>query len=645
MSKMWRARFVTLLLIAGSALLAHLFGKLQIVKVIDLKLSDLQFVMRGEVPKPQNIVLVTIDEAALAEFPEPQLFWHRYYARAIRAAADAGAKVLALDVAFAVSVDDRRPQQSDDGECDAQRDHDCVLAEAFDYARAKMPVVCAIVPALLNNPQARKVPINMMAMSDGLAAYANLTVDSDDFVRRQKLLSRDSPNCAENLRSLALRTAEVYLDGETQCHGTDLLLAAATVPTLVHGGRYKSGPSGPADTILINYPGPPGTFDRISLATFLKAAAASDFASLRKWVDGKAVLLGPDTEYDRHATPYYTTFGGEANGDAGTGETVRWNTAGIEIHASTLNTLLTRNYLVPAPRWLSGTATVVASAGTVMLAQALRPMFFAPLLPVWMVVLVLLTNVAFQRGYVVSMLPLLSAALIATLLTIIERYVWAEHRRDLFRSAVDVFVGRKFGRSLEETGQLGLTGSQQVVTILLSDIRGFTSFCESRTPQEVVGLLNEYLGQMVRIIVSHRGSVNKFLGDGILVVFSDDDGTTPGDHASRAVRCGLEMITAPSRFTTGVGIHTGPVVIGNVGSAEKLEYTVLGETVNVASRLEGLNKPMQTRIIFSEDTSQLLQDTSNLHALGEVPVRGLSAPLRLYTLSEVYPAAAGAATT
>jgi adenylate cyclase len=396
------------------------------------------------------------------------------------------------------------------------------------------------------------------------------------------------------------------------------------------------------DTLLINYVGPPGAFERVSLTTFLKAAQRSDFTSLRKWVEGKAVLLGPDTEYDRHATPYYTAFGGDkpaTNSD----EPVRWNTAGIEIHASALNTLLTGEFLSPAPQWMSVSSLLAAAGGTVLLAQRLRPMFFAGVLLIWIPLLVALTSVAFRNGYILSAVTLLTATLFATLFATIERYVWSEQRRDLFRSAIDVFVGRKFGRSLEESGHVGRSGTQQLVTILMSDIRGFTSFCETRSPEEVVTLLNEYLAQMVKIIISHNGSVNKFLGDGILVVFSDDDGTRPGDHPSRAVQCGLEMITAPSRFTTGIGIHTGPVVIGNVGSEEKLEYTVLGETVNIASRIEGLNKPMQTRILFGEDTLQMLADASIAHPLGEVQVRGLSAPLRLYTVSAVYPAAAGAA--
>src|SRR6478752_5170223 len=161
---MWKSpRFflTSLLLITASVLSAYSLASLHFMQVVDLKLSDFQFALRGMRPAPSDVVLLAIDDAALAAFPEAQLFWHRYYAKAIRAAADAGARVLALDVAFAVAVDDRRPgaAESGEGSCDSSRDHDCVLAEAYSYAQSKMPVVCAVVPALLGNPQARKVPL------------------------------------------------------------------------------------------------------------------------------------------------------------------------------------------------------------------------------------------------------------------------------------------------------------------------------------------------------------------------------------------------------------------------------------------------------------------------------------------------------
>jgi adenylate cyclase len=242
----------------------------------------------------------------------------------------------------------------------------------------------------------------------------------------------------------------------------------------------------------------------------------------------------------------------------------------------------------------------------------------------------------FRAGKLISASEMLLSCLVSLLFSLVYRFFSAEKRGDLFRTAVSVFVGKRVATSLEETRAIALSGSRLDVTILFSDIRGFTAFCESKDPAVVVDLLNEYMANMVKVIVDHHGQVNKFIGDGILAIFSDEDGTKPGDHASRAVSCGSAMARVPGQFRTGVGIHSGPAVVGNVGSADKMEYTVLGDTVNLASRLESLNKENKTSILLSEATRELMEDTSETMFLGSVPVRGKTEPMRLYTIASLY---------
>jgi len=157
----------------------------------------------------------------------------------------------------------------------------------------------------------------------------------------------------------------------------------------------------------------------------------------------------------------------------------------------------------------------------------------------------------------------------------------------------------------------------------------------------VVRLLNEYMTMMVGIIVMFHGHANKFIGDGILAIFCDEDeGAQPGDHALRAVRCAARMVTAPSQFQTGAGIHTGPAVVGNVGSADKMEYTVLGDTVNLASRLESLNKERHTKLLMTGATQSRLGSGVETVHLGIVPVRGKALPIDLYTVASLVAKAA-----
>jgi adenylate cyclase len=230
------------------------------------------------------------------------------------------------------------------------------------------------------------------------------------------------------------------------------------------------------------------------------------------------------------------------------------------------------------------------------------------------------------------------AATICLIASVIYRRATADRRGDLFHEAISLFVGKRVAASLEDTRSIGLTGKRQTVTILFTDIRGFTAYteqiCDDQGPEFLVKKLNEYMGTMAAIIVSFGGHVNKYIGDGILAVFADDDeGAQPGDHPLRAVQCATRMVNAPSEFRTGAGLHTGMVVVGNVGSADKMEYTVLGDTVNLASRLESLNKEHKTKLLMSETTQQALGGSIETTHLGSVPVRGKAAPIALYTVT------------
>jgi adenylate cyclase len=220
---------------------------------------------------------------------------------------------------------------------------------------------------------------------------------------------------------------------------------------------------------------------------------------------------------------------------------------------------------------------------------------------------------------------------------VVYRFATAEKKSSFFRSAVALFVGREVATSLEEKQKIDMTGDRRMVTILFTDIRGFTAFCESKDPAVVVELLNVYLSKMVSIIVKYHGHVNKFIGDGILAVFSDEDpGAMPGDHALRTARCATEMVSeVVGEFRTGAGFHTGEVVIGNVGSSDKLEFTVLGDTVNLASRLESLNKDQKTRLLMSEESREMLRGEIDTVYLGAVPVKGKTEKMKLYTVASL----------
>lgn len=586
--------------IAG-AVGALLLSKASFFQFLTLRASDAQFALRGRLPT-KDIVLLVADKKAFDAFPEVQIFWHPYYAQAIQAAGQAGARVIGLDLAFGVPVEKWEP------------DYDRLLAEAV--STSPIPVVCGYVPDINKDYQALPVPINMMAAALGLSGFANMTADPDDFIRRQELIEAPPQNPGDRppARSLAMRIAEKYVGEEAKFRNGLLWLRGHEIPIA------------PDRSIFINFAGPPGTFPRVSLADFIAAARAGNSKQLRAWVKDKIVLIGTDSIADRFPTPFYMAW-----------REPLWTTAGVEIHANTLRTILEQRYLQPVPELWRVAGLLAASSIATALVVGLAALRAGGGFMLEALGIVGFTQILFRQGQMLSSAELLIAAILSAAGSVVYRFATAEERRDFFLRAVSLFVGPQVSRALEETHSIGRTGKRETVTILFTDIRGFTAFTEKTSqedgPEVVVQLLNDYLTMMVSLIVVFKGHVNKFIGDGILAVFSDaDTGAVPGDHALRAVKCATRLVTAPSRFETGAGIHTGVVVIGNVGSAEKMEYTVLGDPVNLASRLESLNKEHKTRLLMSEATRALLPEGFDTTLIGTVTVRGKSEPLKIYSV-------------
>jgi adenylate cyclase len=603
MKKKWRHWALCAFLAIGSAVGAALLSDVRFFQILNLKAKDAHFVVRygaGQRPVISNIVLLMEDQKTRDTFPELRDFWQQHYANAIRAAGEAGAKVIGLDLAFGIPVDKYEP------------DFDRLLGEAV--STSPVPVVCAYATELNTNPEAQRIPINMLSAALGLAGFANVTADSDDFVRKQELLEAP-PGTAH---SLALRIAEKFADSDAEWRNGKLVFQGRTIPIA------------PDRSIDINYAGPPGTFPSVSLADFESAYKAGNIEQLRKWVNGKIVLVGTDALGDRRPTPFFTLFTG-----------TNWLTPGVEIHANVVRTLLTRKFLLPAPQWVVALALLLATGSTVWIATSLAAGRAVAFILLEIIGILAATHTLFEGDVLLSTSEILLATSLCLIASVVYRFSTEETRGNLFRRAVSVFVGKQVATSLDESeAAISLSGKRMEVTILFTDIRGFTAFTErvseEQGPEVVVQLLNEYMAMMVGIIVAYRGHVNKFIGDGILAVFSDDDeGVEPGDHPLRAVRCATRMVKARSQFETGAGIHTGPAVVGNVGSADKMEYTVLGDTVNLASRLESLNKEHHTKLLMTGITQAKLGDKVETSLLGQVPVRGKVLPIELYTVKSL----------
>ena len=596
---------------------------------LDYRLKDARFRVRGHVKPDKDVVVVAIDHKSIKEIGRWP--WSREVSGKLIETLGTyyGTKVTALDIVFS---EPQNPAADQALAASVTKAGNVVMGYFFreeqseapadslaqlDSAKLKLIKIADGVQSI-PIPEFSGLDLNIPTVGAGALDFGffNARPDSDGLYRRSILLLLYN---GDIYSSLAMKALNHYL-------GSDIMLDVK--PWGVDGLQIGSLriPAREDGTMALNFYGPTGTFTTVSAADVINRRLPKEALS------GKIAFVGA-TEigiYDLRPTPFDPTL------------------PGIEIHATMAANALQQRFLK-----YDGVTQQFEIACIIALPILLGGLLaFAPGTFAGLGIMAFVTAAFGFFNYTMFASAFRDMTLIYPMLGITLTYLGSEAWRNLvverkgrhLKKAFSSYVSPDLVKQIEkDPDKLVLGGEQRELTILFSDIRGFTTFSESLTPPELVKLLNEYLSPMTRIVLEERGTLDKFIGDAVMAIFNAP--LDVPEHATHACIAAVRMLQELKELNKGfsargmnvieigIGINTGPAVVGNMGADIRFDYTAIGDSVNLASRLESLNKYYASHILVSEDTkSQVPDDRFVFREVDRVRVKGKHKPIVMYEL-------------
>lgn len=244
----------------------------------------------------------------------------------------------------------------------------------------------------------------------------------------------------------------------------------------------------------------------------------------------------------------------------------------------------------------------------------------------------------FEKGYLPNLIHLNLAWILSLGAIFLKKYLSQKEEKKKIKDIFGKYVAKDvLEEILKNPAKFNMGGEEKEITVLFSDIRGFTSFAEKVSPQELVNFLNKYFSQMAEAVIKNKGTLDKYIGDAVMAFWGAP--IENENQADDALESALSMAEKLKKFPglkIGIGIHSGKAVVGNIGSEERVQYTAIGDSVNIASRLESLNKEFRTQIIISEETKNKLKKNYKLKNLGPVTVKGKENKINIYSIDATH---------
>jgi len=317
---------------------------------------------------------------------------------------------------------------------------------------------------------------------------------------------------------------------------------------------------------------------------------------------------------------------------------------GVECHANIIHNLLFSKPITTPPKYIVITISVFLIFLTLLLANKTAP-YVSPIITFIIILGYLLFTIVMYMSYFISyeMSRPIVGIIFAFLIGLTSRIYFGEEEKKWIKDLFSRYVSEEVVNQIINSPSLSLEGKRQEISVLFCDIRSFTPRAEKEEPENIVAILNAFFEEMSDTIFQYGGMVDKYLGDGIMALFGAPI-HHPG-HADRAVSCAIEMqnrihylnqkeiLKGKSPLEIGIGISSGESVIGNVGSANRIEYTAIGDPVNTSARIEPLNKEYKTKILISEITKNQLQGTYKIHFVGKIQLKGKSESTGIYAVT------------
>jgi adenylate cyclase len=566
-------------ILAALVFTAHQRGLLD---VAELKSLDLRFQIRGPVAPKLAIVIVGIDQDSFDELNLPWPWPRTLHAELIRKLSRGKPKLLVFDVLFTEPKPNPREDQAladaikEAGNVVLAAEHTQVASDFGPRSRLSLPI-----------PLIREHALGYGAV--------NLVTDRDGIIRSGLLVLPFQEKYFPGLAFQVYRSADNQLSPDQ---------------------RISPRP------YLINFRGPARTYPIVPYYRVLRDEI--DPAFFRD----KIVLIGAlaPSLHDVFPTPFSAS---------------RY-TAGVEIQANFIDTLAANNPIIPISPWQHSVIFIFLSTAAIWASVHFHPLRATG------TVLSLNALYGFAALYAFSfhhlwmpVVPIVLGTILSYGGIILDHYVREQKERMRTRAMLNKYVSSDVAEELlKRRESLGLEGKRRHITVLFSDIRGFTSISEQIGPEQVVSLLSDYLGRVSHIVFKHGGTIDKFIGDAVFAIFGAPK--SHGDDAARAIQTGIELIElvealAPKwteiigrPLKVGVGINSGEAVIGSIGSEIRSDFTAIGDTVNLGARLEALTKELGVPMLVSEHTAAELKGAIPLRPLRQVKVQGRDAAILVY---------------